>query len=45
MAQMKTFNRFDSNVYPVLHTASDEIIKEKNAIIDDLKKRENVAKL
>jgi len=37
--------RFDSRIMPALHSASDEIIHEKNAVIADLQKRERVAKM
>ena len=36
--------RFDSKIYPAIHTASDEIIREQKAKIEELKKRENIAK-
>jgi molecular chaperone GrpE (heat shock protein) len=37
--------RFDSRIMPALHSASDEIIYEKNGVIADLQKRERVAKM
>ena len=36
--------RFDSKIYPAIHTASDEIIREQKLKIEELKKRENIAK-
>jgi cell division protein FtsB len=37
--------RFDSKIYPAIHTASDEIIREQKAKIEEMKKRENIAKV
>ena len=40
----KTLMRFNSILSPAIHTASDQVIREKNEKIEELQKRESVAK-
>ena len=36
--------QFDSKIFPVIHSASDQIIHEQNERIQELQKRESIAK-